>query len=131
MEWIEHLELGLSNIAKLAKLCIEAISIFCVILGILQTGRLAISTNTHSFNHLRLYFGMWLQLALELQLGADILATTVAPTLEALYKLAIVAVIRTFLNYFLNREFAEQLTTSRINSSPAKEIGDLPERSPI
>ncbi len=123
MEWIEHLELGLSNIAKLAKLCIEAISIFCVILGMLQTGRMAISRNAQSFNHLRLHFGMWLQLALELQLGADILATTVAPTLEALYKLAIVALIRTFLNYFLNREFAEQLTISRINSFPTKEIG--------
>ncbi len=108
MEWIEHLELGLGSIAKLAKLGIEAISIFCVILGILQTGRMAIARNALSFNYLRLHFGMWLQLALELQLGADILATTVAPTLEALYKLAIVAVIRTFLNYFLNREFAEQ-----------------------
>ena len=108
MEWIEYLELWLSSIAKLAKLGIEAISIFCVVLGILYTGRLALSRNVLSFKHLRLHFGMWLQLALELQLGADILATTVAPTLEALYKLAIVALIRTFLNYFLNQEFAEQ-----------------------
>ncbi len=79
-----------------------------MILGVLQTGLIAISRNTLSFKHLRLHFGMWLQLALELQLGADILATTVAPSFEVLYKLAIVALIRTFLNYFLNREFAEQ-----------------------
>jgi uncharacterized membrane protein len=111
MEWLEHLELGLSGIARLAKFCVEAISILCVILGLVQTGRMALFQNYQnplSFNQLRLHFGMWLQLALEFQLGSDILATTVAPTFEALFKLAITAVIRTFLNYFLNREFAEE-----------------------
>lgn len=112
MEWIHHLENGLGNIALLAKVCIEAISIFCIILGILQIGRLAIARKARSFNQLRLHFGMWLQLALELQLGADILATTVAPNFESLYKLAIIALIRTFLNYFLNQELVEQMPES-------------------
>lgn len=52
----------------------------------------------------RLRFGIWLALALEFQLGADILATTITSNLEALGKLAAIAVIRTFLNYFLNKE---------------------------
>jgi uncharacterized membrane protein len=47
---------------------------------------------------------MWLALALEFQLAADILSTTISPSLEALGKLAIIAVIRTFLNYFLTKE---------------------------
>jgi uncharacterized membrane protein len=47
---------------------------------------------------------MWLALALEFQLGADILGTTVTPTLDSLTKLALIAVIRTFLNYFLSKE---------------------------
>ncbi len=46
----------------------------------------------------------WLSVALEFQLGADIANTTIAPSLEALGKLAILAVIRTFLNVFLTRE---------------------------
>jgi uncharacterized membrane protein len=57
---------------------------------------------------LRLRLGSWLALALEFQLGADILTTTVAPTFEDLGKLASIALIRTFLNYFLNRELADE-----------------------
>jgi uncharacterized membrane protein len=53
---------------------------------------------------LRLRFGGWLTIALEFQLGADILNTTVAPTFEALAKLGAIALIRTFLNYFLGKE---------------------------
>ncbi|WRH69101.1 MAG: DUF1622 domain-containing protein [Planktothrix sp. GU0601_MAG3] len=56
------------------------------------------------FIELRLNFGSWLALALEFQLGADILFTTVTPSFIALGQLAAIAVIRTFLNYFLNKE---------------------------
>lgn len=41
------------------------------------------------------------------QLGADIVSTTISPSLEDLTKLAIIAVIRTFLNYFLEKELKE------------------------
>ena len=41
------------------------------------------------------------------QLGADILSTTVAPTMDALIKLAILAAIRTFLNFFLQKELEQ------------------------
>ena len=61
------------------------------------------------FNSIRLRFGSWLSMALEFQLAADIVATTTAPSNENLIKLAVVAVIRTFLNVFLGREVeAEQ-----------------------
>jgi uncharacterized membrane protein len=57
----------------------------------------------------RLTFGSWLSMALEFQLGADIVATTTAPTGQHLIQLAGVAVVRTFLNVFLGREIeAEQ-----------------------
>ncbi|MBV8883327.1 MAG: DUF1622 domain-containing protein, partial [Chroococcidiopsidaceae cyanobacterium CP_BM_RX_35] len=65
------------------------------------------------FIELRLAFGTWLALALELQLGADILATTLNPSFDALAKLAIVAVVRTFLNYFLNKELQEETELQR------------------
>jgi uncharacterized membrane protein len=60
-----------------------------------------------SFRSTRLLFSHYLVLALEYQLAADILATAVAPSWDQLGKLAVIAVIRTFLNYFLGREMAE------------------------
>jgi uncharacterized membrane protein len=58
---------------------------------------------------LRLQFGSWLALALEFQLGADIVATTLNPGTSQLVQLGAIAVIRTLLNWFLQRELeAEQ-----------------------
>jgi uncharacterized membrane protein len=60
-------------------------------------------------NQARLTFGSWLALALEFQLGADIVATTTSPTESNLIQLGVIAVIRTLLNIFLGREIeAEQ-----------------------
>ncbi len=49
-------------------------------------------------------FGMWLLLGLEFELASDIIASVVAPTWDDLGKLGAIAVIRTFLNYFLERD---------------------------
>lgn len=57
-----------------------------------------------SFVPIRLAFARYLTLALELQLAADILSTSVAPTWDRIGKLAAIAVIRTALNYFLSKE---------------------------
>lgn len=57
-----------------------------------------------SFTPIRLTFARYLVLALELQLAADILSTSVAPTWDRIGKLAAIAVIRTVLNYFLSKE---------------------------
>ena len=57
-----------------------------------------------NFQYVRLYFARYLTLALELQLAADILSTSIAPDWDQIGKLAAIAVIRTALNYFLNRE---------------------------
>jgi hypothetical protein len=71
---------------------------------------------------IRLTFGLWLALALEFQLAADILSTTVSPSLEALARLAIIAVIRTFLNYFLTKELeaeSEELKGTQLHEASA------------
>jgi uncharacterized membrane protein len=52
----------------------------------------------------RLRLGRWLALALEFELGADILRTAVAPTWSEIGQLAAIAAIRTALNYFLQQE---------------------------
>ncbi|MEM9512497.1 MAG: DUF1622 domain-containing protein [Cyanobacteria bacterium J06642_2] len=116
MELLEHLEDGLASIVAIAKLALEFISVFCVITGVIKTIQLAFALrrryrkrDAFPFNQVRLRFGIWLALALECQLGADILATTVAPSLEALGQLALLAAIRTFLNFFLNKELEAEL----------------------
>ncbi|SHE31070.1 DUF1622 domain-containing protein [Flavisolibacter ginsengisoli] len=53
---------------------------------------------------IRIHFGSALTVALELLLAADILATAIAPTWDDIGKLASIAVLRTALNYFLERE---------------------------
>ena len=52
-------------------------------------------------------FGMWLLLGLQFALGADIVRTIISPTWNDLGQLAAIAAIRTFLNYFLERDMAE------------------------
>lgn len=52
----------------------------------------------------RLKMGRWLALALEFELAADILRTAVAPSWDEIGKLAAIVVLRTVLNFFLQKE---------------------------
>jgi len=51
-----------------------------------------------------LRFGVWLLLALEFELAADIVRSAIAPTWTDIGQLATIAVIRTFLNHFLEKD---------------------------
>lgn len=62
---------------------------------------------------IRINFGSSLALSLELLLGADILATAIAPTWDDIGKLAAIAVLRTALNYFLERELKNNEKSGR------------------
>ncbi len=52
----------------------------------------------------RLRLGRWLAVALEFELAADVLRTAVAPTWDEIGQLAAIVVLRTLLNYFLQKE---------------------------
>lgn len=93
--WVHFLQLSL-----------EFISVVCVVIGLIKT--LIVLIQLKSGRTARYCFGDWLATALEFQLAADILATTVDPDLDSLIKLGIIAVIRTFLNYFLIKELEHQ-----------------------
>lgn len=112
MEFVEPLEQYLDAFISVLKLLLETIAAICVLIGLVRTIQLAVVTRRWRnvqlpYLKLRLRFGAWLAIALEFQLGADILNTTVAPTFEALAKLGAIALIRTFLNYFLSKELQE------------------------
>jgi len=61
----------------------------------------------------RLVLSRFLAMALEFQLAADLLGTTVAPSWDQLGRLGAIALIRTFLNFFLAREIDEEEKAER------------------
>ena len=66
----------------------------------------------HKRRQVFLRFGVWLLLALEFELAADIVRSAISPTWSDIGQLGAVAAIRTVLNYFLERdirEFAESM----------------------
>ncbi|MDJ0509628.1 MAG: DUF1622 domain-containing protein [Crocosphaera sp.] len=111
MELLGSLEDSLRHFVTLVRLSLEFISVLCVVYGIIVSLQLVIVSSrrlSFPFLELRLRFGSSLALALEFQLGSDILSTTIAPSFEALGKLAAITLIRTFLNYFLTKELEEE-----------------------
>jgi uncharacterized membrane protein len=52
-------------------------------------------------------YARWLVAGLTLQLAADIVDTAIAPSWDEIGKLAAIAAIRTFLNFFLERDMDE------------------------
>jgi uncharacterized membrane protein len=67
---------------------------------------------------IRLSLGRSLALALEFQVGADILGTALHPTQKDVTVLAAIVVLRTALNYFLQRELAEAQKREAAATSP-------------
>ena len=98
------------------KLAVEAIGALVIGIGIALAGWRFVAgfpPAVVTFADVRLTLARFLAIALEFQLGADILSTAVAPTWDAIGKLAAVAVIRTALNYFLNRDMQDTRTPTR------------------
>ena len=54
-----------------------------------------------------LRYAHWLVAGLTFQLAADIIETSIAPTWDDIGRLTAIAVIRTFLNFFLERDLSE------------------------
>ena len=65
------------------------------------------------FTATRLILARYLALALEFELGADILGTAVSPSWDQIGKLGAVAVIRTGLNFFLSMEMKGERTVEK------------------
>lgn len=100
------------NLVQWLKLAIETTGAIIICIGVLisvyEFVRSIIPPQMESYNRIRLTLARYLALALEFQLGADILSTAVAPSWDQIGKLGAIAVIRTALNYFLTREMREE-----------------------
>jgi uncharacterized membrane protein len=108
---METVEIILEEVVRGVALALEFTAVLCIVVGFVKTFILLVKRRkadySPMYNRLRLLFGGWLALALEFQLASDIVKTTVAPTYENLIQLGAIAVIRTFLNYFLSKELNE------------------------
>jgi uncharacterized membrane protein len=94
------------------RLAVEAIGAAIVGFGALAAAlRYLLSVvgiRDYTNSEIRLYLGNFLALGLEFQIGADILSTAVAPTLDEVVLLGAIVVIRTVLNYFLWKELERE-----------------------
>jgi uncharacterized membrane protein len=65
------------------------------------------SRSGHERRDVWLRYARWLVAGLTFQLAADILETSITPSWEEIAKVGVVALIRTFLNFFLERDLAD------------------------
>ena len=97
------------------RLLVETTGAAVICLGIVVAAAQFVQTliagqHQENYNQTRLTLARYLALALEFQLGADILSTAIAPSWDQIGKLGAIAVIRTGLNYFLMREMKQERT---------------------
>jgi uncharacterized membrane protein len=94
------------------KLGAEVLGALVISLGVVVAGGLLVralrARRTADFTAIRLTLARYLALALEFQLGADILSTAIAPGWEQIGRLGAIAVIRTALNFFLSKEMQQE-----------------------
>ena len=118
------IEDNFKEIAGYVALAIEAAAVFVVAFGAVQAlaGVLSLivkrAADEMQGREIWLKFATWILLALEFALAADIVRTAVAPTWDDITKLAVIAAIRTMLNYFLAKDIAE--------FDQARESGGIP-----
>lgn len=109
----EHLALGINLLAILA-IGIGSIQ------GAYGLSRLLLFHGTEEeLRPVWLALGRWLVAGLSFQLAADIVETTIAPDWNDIGKLAAIAVLRTFLNYFLDRDMEGLRERSESRAEPA------------
>ena len=99
------------------KLGVEIFGAALVTLGvcvaIVDLVRTFVAHRPAEFTETRLILARYLALALEFELGADILGTAISPSWDQIGKLGAVAVIRTGLNYFLSMEMKGERTVAK------------------
>ena len=95
-----------------AVLVIDAVALVIIVIGTIEAFVSALramfsSPTGHERRDIWLRFARWLIAGLTFQLAADIIETSITTSWEAVARLGVIALIRTFLNFFLERDLAE------------------------
>lgn len=93
-------------------LWIDVIALAVIAFGTAQAvvGMLRIAftrATAHARREVWMHYARWLIAGLTFQLAADIIETSITTDWEAIARVAAVALVRTFLNYFLEKDFNE------------------------
>jgi uncharacterized membrane protein len=113
-EFIEAIRANLDRWGELTVVLLNTLSLVCIVAGAVIALGGSIRERVRKpglhpmHTNFRMLFGGWLVVALEFQLAADIVGTIISPTTAHLIELGVIAVIRTFLNYFLSKELTEE-----------------------
>jgi len=91
---------------------IDAMALALILIGTIAAFASAVramlsSITGHARREIWLKYSRWLVAALTFQLAADIIESSITTSWDAVGRLAAIAAIRTFLNYFLERDVAE------------------------
>jgi uncharacterized membrane protein len=102
-------------------LLIDAMALLVVVAGTIEAfinglRVLLTSADRHESRDVWLRYARWLVAGLTFQLAADIIETSIAPSWDDIGRLGVIAVVRTFLNYFLERDLAEIRERQEVSS---------------
>jgi uncharacterized membrane protein len=101
------------ELAGYIALAVEAVAILAVAIGSLEAVWNAIramfsGATRAELREVWMRYAHWLVAGLTFQLAGDIVHTAIAPTWDEIGRLGAIAVIRTFLTYFLDRDMEER-----------------------
>ncbi len=120
------MEVWLHVVTKHAIVVINAMALIVIVIGTIEAfvrglrALLARPAEDDEHREVWIRYGRWLVAGLTFQLAADIIETSITPSWEDIGRLAAVALIRTFLNYVLNRELREMRELPQRETEPAR-----------
>jgi uncharacterized membrane protein len=119
LEWLTAMTRG-------AIVIIDAMAVLMIAIGTVEAFVLTFrvmfvsSATREEAQDVWLRFARWLITGLTFQLAADVMETSVAPSWEAIGRLAAIAAIRTFINFFLERDLREIRRSERESNKRAQ-----------
>jgi uncharacterized membrane protein len=109
-------------VSEYAITVIDALALLLVAWGTLEafwhTLRVMASDSGHRRREVWLRYARWLVAGLTFQLAADIIESSISSSWESVGRLAAIALVRTFLNYFLERDLTEVRDRQRTTEAP-------------
>ncbi|MBV8146564.1 MAG: DUF1622 domain-containing protein [Gammaproteobacteria bacterium] len=92
---------------------IDAIALLVILVGTIEVSLIMVRASIRPLpdqvaRQAWLRYARWLVAGLTFQLAADIIETSISANWQTIGRVAAIAVIRTFLNYFLERDLQQQ-----------------------
>jgi len=114
----------LTFLSEQAIVLIDAVALIVIVIGTLEVlvtivRALLRTMSNYSLRAAWLAYARWLVAALTFQLAADIIETSISTSWETIARVGAIAVIRTFLNYFLDRDLVEMRERQQASRPPA------------